>query len=88
MYLHLDSYSVKAGQKVKKGEKIAVSGNTGKKNCQNFAYHLHFETRKQKDSSTHVNPVPYIDVDWNLIPTLGYKQNPGRLTGDNPHPNF
>jgi murein DD-endopeptidase MepM/ murein hydrolase activator NlpD len=87
-YLHLDSYSVKVNQKVKKGERIAVSGNTGKKNCQNFAYHLHFETRKGRSSSTHTNPVPYIDIDWNLIPTLGYKQFPGRLTGENPHPNF
>ncbi len=87
-YFHLDSYSVSVGTKVSKGTLIGISGNSGKKNCQPLKYHLHFETRNGSSSSTHVNPVEYIDVDWNLIPTLGYIQYPGRLTGNNPHPNF
>jgi len=87
-YFHLKSYSVTTGSKVSKGMVIGISGNTGKKNCQPLKYHLHFETRNGSSSSTHVNPVEYIGVDWNLIPTLGYTQYPGRLTGDNPHPNF
>ncbi len=87
-YFHLDSYSVSVGTRVSKGTLIGISGNSGKKNCQPLKYHLHFETRNGSSSSTHVNPVEYIDVDWNLIPTLGYIQYPGRLTGDNPHPNF
>ena len=87
-YFHLDSYSVGIGSKVSKQQPIGISGNTGMKNCQPLKYHLHFETRNGLSSSTHVNPVEYIDVDWNLIPTLGYIQHPGRLTGDNPHPNF
>ena len=87
-YFHLDSYSVKVGSKVKVGTLIGISGNTGKWNCQNLGYHLHFETRKGRLSSTHVNPVKYINADWNSVPTLNYKVYPGRLTGENPHPNF
>lgn len=87
-YFHLDSYSVKIGSKVSKGSVIGISGNSGKKNCQPLGYHLHFETRSGSSSSTHVNPVEYVDVDWNLVSTIGYRQYPGRLTGDNPHPNF
>ncbi len=87
-YFHLDSYSVSVGSRVNKGSLIGISGNTGKKNCQPLGYHLHFETRSGLSSSTHVNPVDYVNVDWNQVPTIGYKQYPGRLTGDNPHPNF
>ncbi len=87
-YFHLDSYSVQVGSKVKVGTLIGISGNTGKWNCQSLGYHLHFETRKGRLSSTHVNPVKYINADWNSVPTLNYKAYPGRLTGENPHPNF
>lgn len=87
-YFHLDSYRVKVDQTVKKGELIGISGNSGKWNCQNLGYHLHFETRKSLPSSTHTNPVGYIDIDWNMIPTIGKDIYPGRLTGENPHPNF
>lgn len=87
-YIHLDSFLVKKGNSVKKGQVIGISGNSGMKNCQPLGYHLHFETRKGLSSSTHTDPVKYVNVDWNLIPTLQYKQFPGRLTGDNPHPNF
>ncbi len=87
-YIHLDSYSVNIGNKVKKGDLIGISGNTGMKNCQPLGYHLHFEVRKSSSSSTHLNPVDFVNVDWGLIPTLGSKQFPGRLGGDNPHPTF
>jgi len=45
MYWHLDSYSVKAGQTVKKGDKIGVVGKTGT----STGIHLHFGIQ---DSST------------------------------------
>src|SRR3972149_3054731 len=40
LYAHLqkDSFEVKVGDKVERGKRIAISGNTG-----NVGYHLHFE---------------------------------------------
>lgn len=87
-YFHLEEYFVKKGQNVKKDERIGISGNSGKWNCQNLGYHLHFGIRKNIYSSSHTNPVPYIDIDWNTIPTIGKDIYPKRLTGENPHPNF
>ncbi len=40
LFSHLDSYSVQAGQRVKKGQKIAEVGNTGK----STGPHVHIET--------------------------------------------
>ena len=85
-YFHLDKIFVNTGDDVKQGSILARTGNTGFWNCQKLGYHLHFVTRKTRDSNSHVNPVKYIEGDWNQIPTLGYKTYPGRLTGENPHP--
>lgn len=87
-YFHLNSYSVNVGDSVKRNQVLGISGNSGKWNCQNLGYHLHFETRKGLSSSTHSNPVEYIEVDWNMIPTIGKDIFPDRLSGENPHPNF
>lgn len=88
VYFHLKDFLVNTGDTVKKGDTIAVSGNTGAWNCQPLAYHLHFETRLNASSSSHSNPVRYVGVDWNKIPTLGYEKHPGRLSGENPHPGW
>ncbi|MBN1617763.1 DNRLRE domain-containing protein [Candidatus Dojkabacteria bacterium] len=94
VYFHLANYKKNNGtnwsinERIRKGEIVGTSGNTGAWNCQALGYHLHFELRQNRNQSTHVNPVPYIDTDWNQIPTLGWQQNPGRLTGDNPHPGY
>ena len=85
-YFHLEDMYVNTGDLVKKGQTIAKSGNTGAWNCQELAYHLHFETRLNSSYKSHTNPVPYINVDWNKVPTLGARYNPGRLSGENPHP--
>jgi murein DD-endopeptidase MepM/ murein hydrolase activator NlpD len=85
-YFHLEDMYVNTGDTVKKGQIIAKSGNTGAWNCQKLGYHLHFETRLNSGSKSHTNPVPYIDVDWNKVLTLGAEYNPGRLSGENPHP--
>ena len=85
VYFHLEDMYVNTGDIVKKNQIIAKSGNSGAWNCQRLAYHLHFETRLNASFSSHTNPVRYIDVDWNTVPTLGYKTYPGRLTGHNPH---
>jgi len=85
-YFHLEEIYVNTGDTVKKGQIIAKSGNTGAWNCQKLAYHLHFETRLNSSQKSHTNPVPYIDTDWNKVLTLGAEYNPGRLSGENPHP--
>ncbi len=85
-YFHLSKISAKIGTFVKKGDVLGVSGNSGMWNCQALGYHLHFTVRKDRASNTHVNPVRYLDVNWDLVPTLGYKSYPGRLSGENPHP--
>lgn len=85
-YFHLSKISVKIGTFVKKGDVLGVSGNSGMWNCQALGYHLHFTVRKDRASNTHVNPVKYLNVNWGLVPTLGYKSYPGRLSGENPHP--
>ena len=94
VYMHLDSYKKsdgtewKTGEKVKKGEQIGISGNSGAYNCQPLGYHLHYELRGNAKQSSHTDPVPYTNVNWDLIPTINWQKYPGRLSGDNPHPNF
>lgn len=87
-YFHLEKTFVNTGDRVKKGQKVGVSGNSGAWNCQKLGYHLHFETRKGRSQSTHVNPVDYINVDWSKIVTLNAKSIHGRLSGENPHPGY
>ena len=55
-YAHLSQFLVKKGQKVKRGELIAYSGNTGR----STAPHLHYEVIKEKKP---VNPVHYFSQD-------------------------
>jgi len=94
VYMHLENYNDAKGQKwnvgdeVQKGQQVGISGNTGAYNCQPLGYHLHYELRKGVRQSTHTDPVPYTDINWDLIPTINYQRYPGRLSGDNPHPNF
>jgi murein DD-endopeptidase MepM/ murein hydrolase activator NlpD len=94
VYMHLENYlnnkdeTWNVGDKIQKGQQIGISGNTGAYNCQPLGYHLHYELRKGIRQSTHTDPVPYTDVNWDLIPTINWQRYPGRLSGDNPHPNF
>ena len=85
-YFHLEKWSVNIGEKVKRNGVLGISGNSGSWNCQNLKDHLHFVIRKKRTSKSHVDPVEYIEAEWEKIPTLGYKQYPGRLSGNNPHP--
>ena len=52
-YAHLHDWSVKVGQRVRRGEVIGHSGNTGR----STAPHLHYEVSV---GGRHVNPLPYI----------------------------
>ncbi len=55
-YAHLDMFNVKRGQKVKRGDLIGFSGNTGK----STAPHLHYEVKKD---GKPINPVYYFSKD-------------------------
>jgi len=56
-FCHMSSRSVKAGQRVKVGDKLGVMGNTG----YSFGAHVHFEVRKA-DGTTQVNPADYLGI--------------------------
>lgn len=68
IYWHLDSVSVKVGDKVSKGQKVGVRGNTG----YSSGVHLHFQMMKIEKgaklpsytewSKYSFDPVPYINV--------------------------
>ena len=63
-YLHLTQNIVKVGERIKKGQKIGIEGNTG----YSFGSHLHFEIIKDNIAQ---NPLPYLkgDIDFPTIPT-------------------
>ena len=56
VYGHLDKFNVKRGQKVKRGELIAYSGNSGR----STAPHLHYEVHK---NGKKVNPINFFFGD-------------------------
>jgi murein DD-endopeptidase MepM/ murein hydrolase activator NlpD len=55
LYLHLSEFKVSEGQKVKKGEIIALSGNTG----YSISPHLHFSI---KINGMSVDPLRFIEI--------------------------
>ena len=56
LYAHLDKVSVKKGEKVKLGEKIAASGNSG----YSTGAHLHFELRR---NGLILDPFQYVSFE-------------------------
>ncbi|MFE9864995.1 M23 family metallopeptidase [Streptomyces sp. NPDC005506] len=56
-YAHLSRIDVHIGQSVEKGQKIALSGNTGNSS----GPHLHFEIRNTANYGSAVNPVAFLN---------------------------
>jgi murein DD-endopeptidase MepM/ murein hydrolase activator NlpD len=54
-YCHLSSRAVKAGDKIKKGQRIGIMGNTG----YSFGAHLHFEVRRNNKA---INAADYLGI--------------------------
>jgi hypothetical protein len=93
LYAHLKygSVCVTKGERVLKGQQIAVIGNTGYCGKQG-ARHLHFEVRNPKD--TRINPTTYINADLPNTFTKGYyttlkskyiRTSPQVINGDKPN---
>ncbi|MBZ3907093.1 MULTISPECIES: M23 family metallopeptidase [Streptomyces] len=55
-YAHLSKVNVKAGQVVKTGQRIALSGNTGNSS----GPHLHFEVRTTANYGSAIDPVAFL----------------------------
>ena len=61
MYAHLNRMDVKAGDKIKVGQKLGQTGNTGE---QTTGAHLHVELKdapKSKETDGTIDPTPFID---------------------------
>ncbi|MBR4891917.1 MAG: M23 family metallopeptidase, partial [Alphaproteobacteria bacterium] len=57
LYAHMNSFSVKKGQKVKKGQLIGYSGNTGNSGGPHLHYELRFNNIKVDPLGSKVKPV-------------------------------
>jgi len=69
LYAHLEEIKVNHGDHIKAGKVIGKGGETGN----SAGAHLHFEIRKDKDSSNHsLNPFPhFVSAFKNTIPEWG-----------------
>ena len=72
VYSHLSAFKVKQGEKVKRGQLIAKTGNSGK----STSPHLHYEVRK---NNVPVNPIHFFfndltPEDYDLILELSSAQ--------------
>lgn len=57
-YAHLDSFNVKAGQKIEAGQQLGTVGNTGRE-AVNTDHHLHYSVNKTGATGEHGNINPY-----------------------------
>jgi murein DD-endopeptidase MepM/ murein hydrolase activator NlpD len=61
IYAHLTKSFVKPGDQVKRGQKIALSGNTGN----STGPHLHYEVRNQQvwTGGKDLDPMPFYNLE-------------------------
>lgn len=68
MYLHLSDFKVSLGEKVKRGQPIALSGSSG----YSTAPHLHFSMR---DGKSRIDPILFIEAtrktEENILASIG-----------------
>jgi murein DD-endopeptidase MepM/ murein hydrolase activator NlpD len=62
-YAHLSKINVRAGQIVRTGQQIALSGNTGNSS----GPHLHFEIRTSPNYGTAIDPVAFLRAKGLMI---------------------
>lgn len=84
IYAHMNSVSVQVGDKVKIGDLLGYSGNTGNVFGENGGYHLHFAI---KDGlGRFIDPEPYApfvqEMNHNLVHTIANSGN-GLITIEN-----
>ena len=64
IYGHLSEFKVKAGEFVKQGDLIGLSGNSGNVFGSNGGYHLDFSVKNEKGE--FINPAPYVEFIQNM----------------------
>jgi len=78
-YAHLDSISVREGQRVRAADRIGRVGNTSNGRFRGMGRHLHFEIRKRTRDGRPPFPGPY---RWNNVDPEEYLNAKGVTFGD------
>lgn len=73
-FVHMDSFGVSDGKRIKAGDVVGITGNTGRSS----GYHLHFEKRLLINGQwVPVNPADYILLPMEVTPLSGRVQTRG-----------
>ncbi|QIQ21086.1 murein DD-endopeptidase MepM [Zophobihabitans entericus] len=90
-YMHLDRIQVRAGQQVRKGDQIGLSGNTGRSTGPHLHYELHINgkpvnpvtaTLPQSDGLTGKAKTTYLELVKTIQPQLAFTSESASSTGN------